>query len=104
MFAVVETCGKQYRVEPGATITVDRLGATEGETITLDRVLLVGGSGESLRIGAPTVQGVSVTAKVVSHFKGEKLITFKYRRRLRMRRRVGFRASLTNLEIVSVNA
>ena len=104
MFAVVETCGKQYRVEPGATITVDRLGANEGETITLDRVLMVGGGGTDLRVGAPTVSNATVTAKVVSHGKGDKVITFKYRRRLRMRRRVGFRASLTTLEIVSVNA
>jgi large subunit ribosomal protein L21 len=102
MFAVVQTCGKQYRVEPGATITVDRLGAAEGSTIKLDQVLLVGG--QSVKVGDPTVAGASVTARVVGHGKGEKLITFKYRPKHRMRRRVGFRASLTTLEIVSIDA
>jgi large subunit ribosomal protein L21 len=102
MFAVVQTCGKQYRVEPGATITVDRLGAEEGSTIKLDQVLLVGG--DSVKIGAPVLAGASVTAKVVSHGKGEKVITFKYRPKHRTRRRVGFRASLTHLEIVSIDA
>lgn len=102
MFAVVETSGKQYRVEPGAQITVDRVQADEGATITLDRVLMVGG--ESTKIGAPTVVGARVTAKVVAHEKGDKVITFKYRRRSRTRRRVGFRASLTTLEIVSIES
>ncbi len=102
MFAVVETSGKQYRVEPGATITVDRVQAEEGSTITLDRVLLVGG--DSVKIGAPTLAGAKVTAKVVGHKLGDKVITFKYRRRHRSRRRVGFRASLTQLHIVSIDA
>lgn len=102
MFAVVQTCGKQYRVEPGAQITVDRLQADEGATVTLDQVLMLGGN--DTKIGTPTVQGAKVTAKVVSHFKGEKVITFKYRRRLRMRRRVGYRHSHTTLEIVSIDA
>lgn len=101
MFAVVQTCGKQYRVEAGATITVDRLGAEEGSTIKLDQVLLVGG--DSTKIGSPVISGASVTAKVVAHGKGVKLITFKYRAKHRTRRRVGFRASLTHLEIVSID-
>ena len=99
MFAVVETSGKQYRVEPGIQITVDRMQADEGATVTLDRVLMLDST-----IGTPVVAGANVTARVVAHGKGEKVITFKYRRRLRMRRRVGFRASLTVLEIVSINA
>lgn len=102
MFAVVETSGKQYRVEPGARITVDRMQADEGATITLDRVLMVGG--DALRVGTPVVEGARVTARVVAHELGDKVITFKYRRRLRMRRRVGFRARLTTLEIVSIDA
>jgi len=100
MFAVVETSGKQYRVEPGTRITVDRMTADEGSTVTLDRVLLLGGT--DLKIGSPTVAGATVTAKVVEHELGEKVMTFKMRRRLRMRRRVGFRARLTTLEIVEI--
>ncbi len=102
MFAIVETSGKQYRVEPGASIVVDRMGADIGDTITLERVLLV--SGDDTKVGTPTVGGAKVTAKVVDHHKGEKVIAFKYRPRQRYRRRVGFRHSHTTLEIVSIDA
>jgi large subunit ribosomal protein L21 len=101
MFAVVETSGKQYRVEPGAVINVDKMPVEEGATITLDRVLLIGGV--DLKIGAPTVAGATVTAKVVGHPKGDKVMTFKYTPTHRTRRRVGFRHSHTTLEIVSID-
>jgi large subunit ribosomal protein L21 len=102
MFAIVETSGKQYRVEPGASIVVDRMGADVGDTVTLERVLLV--SGDDTQVGTPTVSGAKVTAKVVDHHKGDKVIAFKYRPRQRYRRRVGFRHSHTTLEIVSIDA
>jgi len=102
MFAIVETSGKQYRVEPGASIVVDRMGADVGDTITLERVLLV--SGDDTKVGTPTIGGAKVTAKVVDHHKGEKVIAYKYRPRQRYRRRVGFRHSHTTLEIVSIDA
>jgi large subunit ribosomal protein L21 len=102
MFAVVETSGKQYRVEPGAVITVDRMQVAEGETIKLDRVLLIGGA--DTKVGAPTVAGATVTAKVVGHPKGDKVMTFKYTPTHRTRRRVGYRHSHTTLEIVSIDA
>ena len=100
MFAVVETSGRQYRVEPGATIRVDRMKAEEGTTITLDRVLLV--SGDEILVGAPTVAGAKVTATVVAHPRGAKVTTLKYRRRHRMKRKVGFRASHTDLKIEGI--
>lgn len=103
MFAIVETSGKQYRVAAGETITVDRMQAEVGSTVTLDRVLVVAGDGEP-RIGAPVVDGATVTARVVDHSKGDKVITFKYNARKRTRRRVGFRHSHTTLEIVSIDA
>ena len=102
MFAIVETSGKQYRVEPGASIVVDRMGADVGDTVTLERVLLV--SGDDTQVGTPTVSGAKVTAQVVDHHKGDKVIAFKYRPRQRYRRRVGFRHSHTTLEIVSIDA
>ena len=102
MYAIVQTSGKQYRVEEGCTITVDRVHAEEGKTITLDEVLMVGGDG--LKLGSPTVKGAKVTAKIVSHSRGDKTITFKFRRRQRTRRRVGFRSSLTTLEITKIKA
>lgn len=100
MVAIVDTSGKQFRVAAGDTIVVDRRGEEAGATVVLDRVLAI--FGDSPRIGAPTVAGATVTAKIVSHTQGDKVITFKYRRRLRMRRRVGFRASLTTLEIIAI--
>jgi len=102
MYAIVQTSGKQYRVEEGCTITVDRVKAEEGKTITLDQVLLVGGDG--VKVGNPTVKGAKVTAKITAHTQGDKTITFKYSRRQRTRRRVGFRASLTTLEITKIKA
>ncbi len=101
MFAIVQTSGKQYRVSAGETILVDHMSAEVGDTVTLDQVLLV--SGDETRIGAPTVEGAKVTAKVTGHPRGEKKIAFKYRPRKRYRRRVGFRHSHTSLEIVSID-
>lgn len=102
MYAIVQTSGKQYRVEEGTTITVDRIKVEEGQSITLDNVLMVGGKG--LKIGNPTVEGAQVTATVKAHTQGDKKITFKFRRRQRTRRRVGFRAALTTLEITKISA
>ena len=103
MFAIVQTSGRQYRVEEGQTITVDRMQADEGAEITLDEVLLVNGDG-GLKVGAPTVEGAVVKARVAAHKKGDKVMTFKYKQRKRNRRRVGFRAALTDLEITSIEA
>jgi len=100
MFAIIETSGKQYRVEEGLTITVDRMDVNEGDTISLDRVLLV--SGDGVKVGTPTVEGATVTAKVTGHPRGDKVTTFKYTARQRTRRRVGFRHSHTTLEITGI--
>lgn len=102
MFAIVESGGKQHRVQVGDTLSVDHLDVEAGAEITLDRVLMVGG--DEPKIGTPLVEGATVKAKVVEHLKGPKVITFKYRRRKRSRRRVGFRASLTKLEILGIDA
>ena len=101
MFAIVETCGKQYRVAAGEIIQIDRMDADVGSTVTLDRVLLV--SSDETTVGAPLVEGAKVTAKVVDHPKGDKVLTIKYRPTRRMRRRVGFRHAHTRLEIVSID-
>ena len=102
MYAIIETSGKQYRGQEGEVITVDRMKADVGAEVVLDRVLLV--HGEQVQIGDPVVAGASVKAKVVDHTRGEKVITFKYRPTRRMRRRVGFRHSHTQLEIVGIQA
>ena len=102
MFAIIETGGKQYRVAKGDTIVVDQLSAEEGAKITIDRVLLV--AGKDVKVGTPVVEGAKVTAKVVDHHKGNKVIAFKYRPRQRYRRKRGFRHSHTTLEITAIKA
>ena len=102
MYAIIESGGKQYRVAQGDVIKVDKLSAEVGETITLDRVLLV--HGEQVQVGTPLVEGAAVTAKVLDHPRGDKVITFKYRPTRRYRRRVGYRHSHTQLEIAEIKA
>ncbi|HEV2528880.1 MAG TPA: 50S ribosomal protein L21 [Thermomicrobiales bacterium] len=102
-FAVVETGGKQYRVSVGDTIAVERLMGEAGEQITLDRVLMVGGNGEP-QIGAPVVEGASVTATIESQYRGEKIVVFKFKPKKRYRRRTGHRQELTRLAITGISA
>ena len=98
MYAVVRSGGKQYRAEVGATIDVDRLPQEVGESIALDDVLLVAND-EEVQIGAPTVEGASVTATVVEQFRGKKIIVYKYRQRTNYRRKQGHRQYYTRLRI-----
>lgn len=101
-YAVIETGGKQYRVSVGETLAVERLTADAGTDLTIDRVLLVGGDGAT-RVGTPTVGGASVTARVEDHYRGEKIVVFKYKAKKRYRRRTGHRQSLTRLTITGIN-
>jgi len=100
-YAIIETGGKQYRVRVGDTVQVERLAADAGSDLTIDRVLLLGGDG-STRIGTPVVEGAAVTARVDDHFRGEKLIIFKYKAKKRYRRRTGHRQDLTRLTITNI--
>jgi len=102
-FAVIETGGKQYRVAPGDTVDVEYLASQPGTQISLDRVLLVGGD-ENVTVGTPTVAGASVTADVVKHDRGEKIIVFKYKNKVRSRRKTGHRQSFTRLHITDIKA
>jgi large subunit ribosomal protein L21 len=98
MYAVIETGGKQYRVEVGTELEVELLDVEPGKTITLERVLLVGDGAES-SIGRPLVTGAEVSAEVVRQTRGEKLISFKYRPKARSRVKKGHRQELTVLRI-----
>lgn len=100
-YAVIETGGKQYRVSEGDYFNVERLHVEAGTEITIDRVLMLGGDG-STRIGTPTVDGATVTATVDAHFRGEKIIVFKYKKRKNYRRKQGHRQSLTKLTITGI--
>ena len=90
MYAVIETGGKQYRVEVGTELEVELLDAEPGKTITIERVLLVA-DGDDASIGRPVVDGAAVSAEVVRQTRGEKVISFKYRpkARRRVRRAIG---------------
>lgn len=98
MYAVVATGGKQYRVEPGTTLTVEKLSAEPGGSVVLDRVLLVG-DGETLTIGTPLVDGASVSATVLEAALGPKLVVFKFKQKVKYRRRTGHRQHLTLLRV-----
>jgi large subunit ribosomal protein L21 len=103
MYAIVETGGKQYRVKPGDTLAVERLSGEPGETLDLDRVLLIAGNGDdSARVGSPGVSGAVVRAEVVEHIRGEKIIVFRYKSKVRYRRKTGHRQSLTRLRITDI--
>src|SRR6266851_8331115 len=102
MYAIVETGGKQYRVKPGDTVAVERLTGEPGETLDLDRVLLVAGNGDQARVGSPGVEGAVVRAEVVEHIRGEKIIVFRYKSKVRYRRKTGHRQSLTRLRITDI--
>ena len=101
MYAVVKTGGKQYKVAPGEKLKVEQIPADVGAQVTLDQVLMVG-EGESVRVGTPTVAGVSVLATVVAHGRGEKVKIFKMRRRKHYQKHQGHRQAYTEIEIGAI--
>ena len=102
-FAIVQTGGKQHRVEPGQVIEVEKLPAAEGETVELTEVLLVSDDA-GLRHGKPLIDGAKVVARVVQQTRGRKIIVFKYKPKVRYRRKLGHRQSVTRLAIVEIVA
>jgi len=100
MHAIIETGGKQYRVQEKEVLMVEKLEAEEGTTITLDRVLAILNDGV-VRTGSP-VEGATVTAKVLAHGKGKKISVFKYKSKSNYRRRQGHRQPFTRLMIESI--
>ena len=97
-FAIVESGGKQYRAVEGTTIDVDRLAHEVGKSFDFERVLLMA-DGDAVSVGTPTVGGIVVSATVVDHIKGPKVLSFKYRPKKRIRVRGGNRAHYTRLMI-----
>jgi large subunit ribosomal protein L21 len=102
-YAIIETGGKQYRVSVGDRISVEHMASEEKAEITIDRVLLLGGDGDT-KVGTPVVKGATVTATVDDHFRGEKIYVFKYKPKKRYRRKIGHRQALTHLTITGINA
>ncbi|MBI3880465.1 MAG: 50S ribosomal protein L21 [Verrucomicrobia bacterium] len=103
MYAILETGGKQYRVTAGDKLEIERLETEAGKEFTFDRVLMVNNAG-ALRVGAPMVAGATVTADVLEHKRGEKLIAFKLKRRKGYRKTKGHRQELTVVKIKTINA
>jgi large subunit ribosomal protein L21 len=101
MYAVIRTGGKQYKVEEGDILRVEKLEAVKGDSITFDDVLLVGG--EDYAIGSPTVKGAQVSASVVRQFRDKKIIVFKMKRRKRYRKTLGHRQYLTEVRITKIS-
>ena len=101
MYAVIETGGKQYRVELGSEIEVDRMDVEPGQTIDIERVLLIA-DGEQAAIGQPVVDGAVVSASVLRQSRGDKIVVFKYKPKARTRVKHGHRADLTVLRIADI--
>ena len=101
MYAVFESGGKQHRVSKGDTLKVEKIESATGETLTLDKVLMVG-EGESVTLGTPYVSGGQVTAEVVSHGRHDKVTIVKFRRRKHHRKQMGHRQWYTELKITDI--
>ncbi len=101
MYAIIESCGKQYKVAQGDVVFFEKLDAEEGKKVTFDNVVLVA-DGEKVEVGAPYVKGFKVEGKVLSHGKGKKIIVFKYKAKKNYRRKQGHRQPYTKVEITSI--
>jgi large subunit ribosomal protein L21 len=103
MYAVVITGGKQYRVEAGTELTIERLAADAGSSVTFDRVLFVG-DGDTITVGTPTVDGATVSATVLGESLGPKLRIFKFKQKVKYRRTTGHRQHFTRVRIDEITA
>ena len=101
MYAIIQTGGKQYRVSEGDVVSIEKLTAAEGEEVVFDQVLTVVADGD-VKIGKPVLEGAKVTAKVVEHGKGEKILVFKYKAKSNYRKRQGHRQPYTKVEISKI--
>ena len=102
MYAVIQTGGKQYRVQQGDVIYVEKIDAQADETVTFEKVLLVG-EGESVKVGTPAVEGAKVQGKVLAQVKGQKIVVYKYKAKKNERKKQGHRQPYTKVEITAIN-
>ena len=96
IYAIIEIGGKQYKVAPQQTIEVERFDVPEGDRVELDKVLFIGGDKDTL-VGNPIIKGAKVVATSLGEAKGEKIIVFKYKAKVRYRRKKGYRQTYTKL-------
>jgi large subunit ribosomal protein L21 len=102
-YAVVETGGKQYRVEKGDLLKIERIGTEAGQQTKLDKVLALS-NGQELKVGAPALTGAGVTVEVVRHLRGKKVVAFKKKRRKGYHKKIGHRQELTEIKIIDFGA
>lgn len=102
MYAIIITGGKQVKVTEGQEVYIEKIDGAEGDTVTFDQVVFVGG--ENTKIGAPYVEGASVSAKVEKHGRQKKITVFKYKKRKNYRRKQGHRQPYTKITIEKINA
>ena len=101
MYAIIEACGKQYKVAEGDVVFFEKLDAEEGKKVTFDKVILVSDD-KKVQVGSPYVKGIKVEGKVVSHGKGKKILVFKYKAKKNYRRTQGHRQPYTKVEITNI--
>ena len=101
MYAIIESCGKQYKVAEGDVVFFEKLDAEEGKKVTFDNVVLVSDD-KKVEVGTPYVKGVKVEGKVVSHGKGKKILVYKYKAKKNYRRTQGHRQPYTKVEITAI--
>lgn len=103
MYAVIKSGGKQYRVQEGQTLKLEKLEVATGESLDFDQVLLVA-DGDDVKVGAPLVEGAKVSAEIVSHGRGDKIRIIKFRRRKHHMKRQGHRQWFTEVKITGISA
>ena len=103
MYAIIVTGGKQYKVSEGDTLFVEKIEAEEGSAVTFDQVLLAG-EGEDVKVGAPTVEGATVTAKVEKQGRAKKITVFRYKPKKNVHKKQGHRQPYTKVTIEKINA
>jgi len=101
VYAIIATGGKQYRVEPGAVLDVERLAGEVGGRVELNQVLMVA-DGDKVQVGHPTLAGARVVSEIVAHPRGEKIDVFKFKKRKKYRRKTGHRQELTKVRITEI--
>lgn len=101
MYAIIETGGKQYHVEEGKSIFIEKLNANEGDKVSFDRVLLVSNEGD-IKIGSPVVEGAKVQGTVEKHGRGKKVVIFKFKAKKNYRKKKGHRQPFTKVKIESI--
>ena len=101
MYAVIQTGGKQYKVEPGEELRVEKLEGNKGDEIVFDKVLLVSKEG-SLKVGKPILESAKVAAKITGHGRGPKIVVYKYKKRKGYRKKQGHRQNFTGIKIIDI--